>query len=542
MGIMGVLALILGLFLVYNTINAIISRQIDQIGIMKAIGARTRDILLIYLINVLMYGFLAAVVAVPLGAVAGWLLNNALLVSFSVPTVAFGFSTTAIVVQIGICLMAPLLAALIPVFSGARITVREAISSYGLSSSVSLLDRVLAGLQQIPRVVSLTISNTFRHKGRVILTQVTLVMSGLIFMMIMSVSDSVNYTFTDVIFSILRFNVTLQFEEPERMEYVESLSLEHPDVTAVEMWALDGPTVRPKGQPESDDDPGTIVFGVPLPTRLYGPQLRAGRWLAAEDGHAIVMNEKFANDEGYQIGDWVTMDHGVKGESDWQIVGLVFDPILTTAIYAPRDPVLKEIHSAKKTQSVWIQTSRDDFESEAAIAKDLRQFYEDHHLDMNPTSVFGTTGDTASGIAANILGQFRMIIMLLLVMALLIGVVGSIALSGVLSLNVLERRREIGVMRAIGASSSVVARIFIGEGLILGWLSWVIALPLSVPAGRLMTDAIGSALGGLSLVYKYTPMGAVLWLVIISVLSILASYFPARRATRISVRESLAYQ
>jgi putative ABC transport system permease protein len=121
------------------------------------------------------------------------------------------------------------------------------------------------------------------------------------------------------------------------------------------------------------------------------------------------------------------------------------------------------------------------------------------------------------------------------------GVVGGIALSGVLSLSVLERRREIGVMRAIGASSWAIARLFIGEGLLLGLLSWLIALPLSIPAGILMAQGLGAAIQG-EIVYKYTPTGALYWLAIIVVLSITASWLPARGATRISVRDSLAYQ
>ena len=66
-------------------------------------------------------------------------------------------------------------------------------------------------------------------------------------------------------------------------------------------------------------------------------------------------------------------------------------------------------------------------------------------------------------------------------MAVVIGAVGSIALSGALALSVMERRREIGVMRAIGASSWTIFRLFIGEGLILGWLSWLVALPVISP-------------------------------------------------------------
>jgi putative ABC transport system permease protein len=105
----------------------------------------------------------------------------------------------------------------------------------------------------------------------------------------------------------------------------------------------------------------------------------------------------------------------------------------------------------------------------------------------------------------------------------------------------MERRREIGVMRAIGASSWTIFRMFIGEGILLGWLSWLIALPLSLPAGRLMVQTLGAAFN-LDIVYQFTPTGPILWLGIITILSILASGLPARGATRISVRESLAYQ
>ena len=105
----------------------------------------------------------------------------------------------------------------------------------------------------------------------------------------------------------------------------------------------------------------------------------------------------------------------------------------------------------------------------------------------------------------------------------------------------MERRREIGVLRAIGASSRVIAGLFIGEGLILGWLSWLIAWPLSIPAGELMVRGLSAALGS-QLVYQYSPTGALIWLGIITVLAAAASGLPARAASRISVRESLAYE
>jgi len=72
-------------------------------------------------------------------------------------------------------------------------------------------------------------------------------------------------------------------------------------------------------------------------------------------------------------------------------------------------------------------------------------------------------------------------------------------------------------------------------------ISWLIALPLSIPAAYTFTQLLASALDT-NIVAQYAPTGAVLWLVIITTLSIIASWFPARGATRISVRESLSYQ
>jgi putative ABC transport system permease protein len=539
LAIMSVLALFLALFLVYNTINAIVSQQVDQIGIMKAIGAGAGRILWTYLINIFVYSFLALLIAIPLAAIGGWGLNLFLMGTFNADPGSFTVVREAVLAMVAIALLAPLLTSLIPILSGVRITVREAISTYGLSVGAGLLERLLARMERIPRLVLLTISNTFRNKGRVFLTQITLVLSGLVFMMVVSTGDSVRNTFGDLIFSILRYNISFVFEDPERTHQVEALTLVHPEVKAVEMWNLSGGQIRLQGQSESEDDDGVLMFGVPLPTTLYGPQMRAGRWLQAEDTYAVVLNQKLADEVGVGLGDWVTVDHGVEGETEWQVIGLLFDPVVTNSAHVSRPTMVRELNQVGKGNSVWIQTVRGDPDSEVAAAGHLRQYLEEHQLDLEPGGTFAGQ-DTASETTAAIVANFSMITTLLSVMAVVIGAVGGVALSGVLSLNVLERTREIGVMRAIGASSGAIARLFIGEGLILGWLSWAIALPLSIPAGRLMTQAVGVPFG-MNLVYTFRPTGAIYWLFIITILSIVASYFPARGATRISVRESLAY-
>ncbi len=538
MVLMAAIALVLGLFLVYNTVTALINSQINQIGILKAIGASTRTIFVVYLTLIFTYGILALLIALPLSALAARALGDYLMSSFNAEG-AFELSPLAIQAQVVIALLAPLVACVGPLWSGARITVREAISNYGLRAEPTLLDRLMAKMRYLPELLALTISNTFRHKQRVVFTQITLVLSGLIFMTVMATRDAANYTYGDLLFSILRFDINFSTERPERIEKLETLALAQPGVKAVEVWDLENATLRRAGQPESKADERVTLFGVPLPTALYGPQMVAGRWLQPGDGNSIVLNQKLATDAGVGIGDRVTLKVGGDKESDWVVAGLLFDPIITRSAHVPRDALGLAQHQRNRAGTIWIQTENHESESVSALAQQLRTVYSDNRVRLAAASIFGN--DTASAIIDGIMTQFAVVITLLATMAVLIGVVGSLALSGVLSLNVLERRREIGVLRAIGASSFAIGGQFIGEGLILGWLSWLIAWPLSIPAGQLMVNGLSSALGS-QLVYQYTPQGPLIWLAIITVLAIGASGLPARSASRVSVRESLAYE
>ena len=130
----------------------------------------------------------------------------------------------------------------------------------------------------------------------------------------------------------------------------------------------------------------------------------------------------------------------------------------------------------------------------------------------------------------------------MLSMAVLAAIVGSVGLASTMSINVVERTREIGVMRAVGATSGKILTIVVIEGVMVGVLSWLIAVPLSYPGARAFSDLIGNTIFELPLDFNFSLFGLVSWLIIIVVLSALASLWPAIRATQVSVRESLAYE
>lgn len=534
---LAVAALILGLFLVYNTITAIVSQQVNQIGMMKAVGATFWQILGVYFSQVVVYALLALLLAVPLGVFGAQALREFIIGLFNMEPGPPVILPKVVLVQAAVALLSPLVVAIVPIFSGARITVREALGTYGLTGAIGLVDRLLAKAQRMPRSIALTIGNTFRNKGRVFVTQLTLVGSGLVFMMVMNAQASLVFTFSDVLFSIFDANVFLSLEDNERIQSVEALTLSHPDVTAVEMWGFAGGTLRHANQPESNDDRGVGMRGLSLPTATYVPQMRAGRWLEPNDTYAIVLHQELARKVGVGVGDWVTVDIPQRRRSDWRVVGLLFSPFNENAAYVPRDVLLRQVGEVGRASIIRVKTIRQDAVGEALVAADLRTLYE-----ANGYQVRASNEETAHEVTEDVMsGGISIVINLLAAMSVVIAVVGGVSLSGVISINVMERRREIGVMRAIGASSFHIFRLFIGEGLLLGWLSWLIAWPLSLPAGRVITNGL-AAIMETELTYSYSIAGSLYWLGIITALAMVASVLPAWGATRVSVRESLAYQ
>ena len=338
---------ILGLFLVYNTITALINRQINQIGILKAIGARTRTIFLLYLTIVFAYGVMALLISIPLSAWAARVLGDYLMAAFNAEgalrAVAAGHPGAGGDRPGGARAGQPRPAVDRLAHHRARgdQQLRPAAPKPRCSTAC------MAKLRYLPELLALTISNTFRHKQRVILTEITLVLSGLIFMTVMTTRDAASYTFGDLLFSILRFDVNFATERSERVDRLQDIALSQPGVQAVEVWALENATIRLAGQPESNDDKRVAVFGVPLPTNLYGPQMVAGRWLQPGDGNVVVLNQKVANDAGVAIGDTVTLKIGVDKESDWRVVGLLFDPIISVSAHVPRAALGRDQHRAQ---------------------------------------------------------------------------------------------------------------------------------------------------------------------------------------------------
>jgi putative ABC transport system permease protein len=136
----------------------------------------------------------------------------------------------------------------------------------------------------------------------------------------------------------------------------------------------------------------------------------------------------------------------------------------------------------------------------------------------------------------------NILVIFLITMAILTAIVGSIGLMGTMGMNVLERTREIGVMRAIGAVDTAIMKSVVIEGLMIGLISWIVAVGLSFPISYLLLIVISTAMLGAIIPLQITATGFVVWLAVVIVLSVVSSIWPARSAARLTIREVLAYE
>lgn len=531
---LGVLALLLSGFLVINTISALLIQHIRQIGIMKSIGATRGMIMQLYFATVFIYGLVALLFAIPAGMGGAWLFTEFMADFFNIDIHNYLIPPTVYAMQIAIGLLMPVVAAIYPILSGTRVTVREAISSNGGEQNQvgeGFIDRLLQRLRGLSRPLILSLRNTFRRKGRLALTLVTLTIAGAIFISVFSVRDSLLVSL-DRLLTYWQYDVDVELTNNYRSEKIKRVLAEVPGVTRVESWGFyEARRLRP-------DDRHSKTYNIVAPyadTAMINPELRVGRWLEADDTNALVVNTDLLKKEpDLELGDEVVLKFGQR-KTHWQIVGVVQGLMAEPLIYANYPFAAYAARQVGKAATVQVSTDAADATAQKKIAQQIEMT-----LDRAGIKVLATS--TVDDLRHAMISGFNFLIRFLLAMAVILAAVGGLGLSGTMSLNVLERVREIGVMRAIGATDGSILQLVLVEGAMIGLLSWVAATALALPVGLFASKLIGLRLMEMPLTFTVSISGILVWLGIAVLVAIMASYWPARGATRLTVREVLAYE
>lgn len=534
MGALGVMSLFLSGFLVTNTISALMAQQLKQIGIMKAIGARASQIVVMYMILVFCFGVIALALSIPLAqlAINGYVSLMTGMLNFDLATTRI--PTKTVVLQAIISIVIPMVAALVPVLMGTRITIREALSAEGGSVRYgeSIIDRLVQRVRGLPRPLLLSLRNTFRRKARVVLTLTTLTIGGSVFIAIFSVQTSIMRTIDDVLNNLYNFDLIIMLEKSYRDDYVVREAQKVSGVKHIESWRQQN--VRRVYEDEGESL-NIVLNALPPDTTMMNPDIITGRWLLPKDQNAIVLSSGVLNkDPDIAVGDEIVLK--INNEDIvWQVVGISkgFGP--QREAYVHYDYYGRVVGEVSKTNQLRIQTSERNLEFQSAVGNMLKEYLKKRSIEVNSMAL---SAEIRQGNAA----MFNFIVTALLVMAVLIAVVGVLGLAGTMSLNVIERTREIGIIRAIGASDGTVLQIFIVEGVMLGVISWLLGASLSLPISQLLSNAVGMAFFQSPLNFTFAPNGLIIWGIISIVLAAVASFVPAWNASRVTVRDVLAYE
>ncbi len=534
---LGFLVVFLSGFLITNTFSALLNQQVEQIGIMKTIGASRGQVIVLYMVLILVYSLIALGISLPLSSRAADLLLEYLSGEVNFILSSFRPVPLSILLQCLVALLVPQIAGLVPILSGTRISVRQALSGTTSSTAqkTSLSFRMLARLPGISRPLLISLRNTFRKRGRLLLTLFTLTLGGATFISTFNVRSSLE-SYIDRLGNYFLADVNLTLEQQYRVERVTRDLLQIPGVKSVEAWSGALASIV-----EKDGSAGATVhiLAPPADSLLIEPILIDGRWLEPGDENMLTLSEVFL--ERYPdlgVGGTIRLKIG-EDERDWRIVGFFQFAGHSSGMfaYANYEYLSREFGQFHRSASYRIvaEGPLNTLAEQEVLAARIENELSGLGYQINDVGTgLSLQETTAQGL--NILTTF------LLIMSLLLASVGGIGLAGTMSLNVMERTHEIGVMRAVGGSNRAIINIVLVEGVLIGLLSWFLGVAAALPLSKQLADILFQIIFDRDAAMDFTLSGNLIWLALVLALSVLASVIPAIHASRLTIREVLAYE
>ncbi len=540
----GLLSLILSSILIATMFNGLLTQQIPQIGMMKAIGARSSRILQLYLIMVLLVSVLATVLAFVPGILLGRTLAQTILSSalnIDVASLSIPWQVIGIVILAGV--FVPLLIALLPLLRASRRTVREALDERGVAERqgriTTGLFSWLGRLRGADRTLMIAFRNLFRRQARLFLSVGLLATAGAIFVSGINVMAGFQ-AIPNTIYNEQRWDVEIRLGEPASSSELTAIVEKVSGVSRVETWNIVTTSIQNAGEinvTRTYPDQGHGSLGLsaipPSTSMLIPPQITEGRWLNPDDTDSVVLPASIRQTmPDVRVGDSVQLsveDH----PTTWRVIGITGGmggscPCVTQKGF--------ERGSNRQDQAnvVRIITDRHDKNARVAIGQAAAQA-------LTAAGIKSQEPRSIDAVVASTEGHSVILVGVILLIASAISIVGLIGLGSTMSTNVIERTREFGVMKAIGASGSTIRRLVVFEGIFIAAVSCAVA---TIPAMAL-TWAMGAGLGNLFLStpipFEVSAPGIAIWIVVVVLGAALATLLPAYQASRMTVREALTY-
>ena len=529
-GAFGLLALVVGAFLIVNLLTAMLVGEVRQVGIMKTLGADEPQLRAIYLAFGALVGAVATTLALPVALVAGrrYATMRGDMLNFDIAAYGIPWWSVALLVVVGLGL--PLVAAWAPIRHGVRIPVAAALRDLGLVEGIHTA--AFPALGGLSRVLALSLRNAFRRRRRVLLTLLTLATGGAVFVATGNLRRAVIGSM-DLIYGSQRYAFSVRLAKPQVAESLARIVRTVDGVSGAEPWSGARASVAtPAGGVE--DLP---VVGVPGDRLLSLTLLRGGcapfvpgAACAATRRPLVVSRSTMRILPDLAAGDSLALTLG--GRREWWTVTGLFEGGPVPQAYTTT-AALAEVRGDSLRGTVVVATDQAGLALQVDLISRVRMALEQAGMPVASTQRIEESRRVTED-------HLLMVVQFLGAMGWVMILVGGMGLASTMTLAVLERTREIGVMRAIGASHGAIFGLIQVEGLVISLLGWAVAIPLSLPFSLALGEAFSRIMFRVPVhLVPYAPHVGT-WFTVAVVVSIVSCAWPAWRAMRSPVARALA--
>jgi putative ABC transport system permease protein len=521
------LALASALVLILNTMSTLVGEQTHEIGQMKAIGATPRQVAAVYLRTALMLGAIASVAGAALGVAIANLIANYFGSSFYGTPAQLAVDPPVLVASLAVGLLGPALAALPAVRRAVRMSTREALDAAGAETALaSGLDRTLRRASLLPRTAQIGLRSVGRRKRRSLATVSQIAFAVATLLAVLALGRSIG-DLTHGAWSDHRWQVWVGASLQQPLDATaRDLIRSTPGVAAAEPALVNDVKVG---------DTAAFAWGVGARTS-FGYRLSAGRWYTAAEertrARVLVLENAIARSAGVAVGDRVRLQTGT-GPVTFRVVGLARNVQENgTVAFVPLATLRAVLRSGDAVNAYWVSTTSRDHDAIDATTTRIEDALAAHGYQVGTEITYVGERDN---VAAN-----RDLSTTITVLGFLVVAISMVGLVSAITMNVLERTREIGILRCVGARGRDIRRIFAAEGLALAVAGWLAGIPLGYAIARLFAWLI-ERIFGFDLPLAFPLQNIPLALVGTVLLALVLMRLPLRRAVRFKPGEALRY-
>ena len=532
--ILTLMTLFCSLFLISNTMHTMITEQKREIGQLKAVGATKFQVVKSYATTSLIIGGSGSVIGGVIGIIISHLMVSFLADNFFGIIPGFNVYLPVVILSILVGCGITILATLPALIKALRVTAREGMENHGISTNYgkSKFDMVLMKMKGLPRSSQMGLRNMARKKGRSVSTIMQITLAVGMFLAIAAIGHSIQVAVSQEFENFTCDIITTCSTEGGKPLY-EDLQYVLEDIQGIE-------TAEPiVGTEVLITDRELSVFGYTYDTIGYDVDktLNKGRWYDQQDQESnasvVVLSKTFGQLEDISVGETVNVQMAT-GTFQFEVIGLS-STLMNNGMccFIPISTLQDKLKMADKVTGFVIKTESSSHDLIDKVATEVEDTMLERGFVVNNLILYVAEEQNHQ---AN-----QQVMNLMIAVGSIIVLITMIGLASMLTMNVIERTKEIGMMRCLGSTSRSIRSVFGTEGLIIALFGWGAGVPLGFLVGSFLNQMIYDILH-VEFTFIYPIEYVFVSLIVTLIMTLMVIQPSLWRATHLKPGDALRYE